>query len=432
MDMEDLNNTKKYDWIVIGLVGTTKYDNAEYFIDDESINDFYASIALARKQYRKSKNGKIILSFTPESYSEHFEKVKGKIEKDLNGVKFEPIQYNIENTNDLLEQIFNQINLRDCDENIYFDITNTYRHIPIYIFPEILFIQEQITKRKNIQIYYAREALESTREKRKYVFECINDSQDLSDWNYATKSFIENVNAKHFTTLLESTYHKLKKGSSDKLYLFMELSKAINRFTKSFKFGDVIAIGLNAAIVKELIDEIDRNKILDSLPYPWVYQIAFKNILPRISSVSIKSMKNKNEVILNKEELKRELELVKWYLKIQDYQNTTQILREFIVNVFIYTENPRKWLNTQKRKEVENLMYDIFNDKIKSHSMNKLFIAWQEIRKFRNYISHCGFQTAEIPKIPDEIRQLLKSNIEDIIEMASISVNSDFYRYLKK
>ncbi|WP_332881316.1 TM1812 family CRISPR-associated protein [Thermosipho affectus] len=100
---------------------------------------------------------------------------------------------------------------------------------------------------------------------------------------------------------------------------------------------------------------------------------------------------NKGKVILNKDELESEKELIKFYYETEDIGMALRLAREFYINIVLYEKNlSDKFFDTQTRE---------FQGCID-----------ESIRKARNYVSHFGFSKSTLC---ERVKELIDTPLDE-------------------
>ena len=218
---------KGFSWLLVGFVGRgvpgKGYDEASYQIADYVISEKFASVALAKKQYRDNPNGLICLAFTPESEQDFKETIGVIIQDQLPKAKFRPIVYDSNDIEGLLKQIFDVVDGEITNELI-FDITNSFRSVPLVIFPEILFIKDHLKSVESVDIFYAKGV------QKEFLFERLNAAAEIVEWSFAVKAFTQDGYSTYLSDVFHTFYEELKKGPNKDFYLVRQLQETFGAF----------------------------------------------------------------------------------------------------------------------------------------------------------------------------------------------------------
>ncbi|WP_322785246.1 TIGR02221 family CRISPR-associated protein [Methanotorris igneus] len=129
---------------LLTFLGTTKYSEVVYTHEGKEVKTRYIQKVLSEI----FKPDEVVIFVTNEAYKEHGDSIK----KELGNVSFVQIEIpkSQEDLWDLFEKIVESVN--DNDE-IIFDITHAFRHIPFMSFIVLLYLQ-QVKNVKIKGIYY--------------------------------------------------------------------------------------------------------------------------------------------------------------------------------------------------------------------------------------------------------------------------------------
>ncbi len=134
-------------------------------------------------------------------------------------------------------------------------------------------------------------------------------------------------------------------------------------------------------------------------------------------------VKDKENIELTKEELRRQWLFSRWLFEHDDYGNCLEVLREWVVNLVLFRQGvSRNWLNyEQRRKPAERFLaaiaYRARSGLNCAAEHERLASFWAAISEKRNLLAHAGMkaETVKLPREPlqhlvfVEARQLLES-----------------------
>lgn len=269
-----------------------------------------------------------------------------------------------------LWEIFDSIssNLGDNDE-IVFDITHAFRSIPVLSFLIIAFLRETKHIKLKAIIYGAFEA-QNRATKETPVFD-LTPFVELLDWMSATKQFKKNGDADFLVALLKD------KG-------FESLADKIGSISDGLKLlrpGQV----MDGAF--QLSKEVENAKsVMSDSSKPFVELI--ETVKDRYKTFALTN---------EKERLKKELALAKWYFDNGLPAQSLILLREWVVSLvcmrFELDAFSREFRTDSERilngetVEINSVFRSL--DKIENGAL--LGEGWREIIKFRNDLSHAGY-----------------------------------------
>jgi hypothetical protein len=130
-------------------------------------------------------------------------------------------------------------------------------------------------------------------------------------------------------------------------------------------------------------------------------------------------VKDKRELRLDRQELRRELDVSRWYIKTNQFQKALIILREAVVNLTLLSLAGQKslpgqqWLDLPLREKAERVLGTL-QERAKagltprSPEEDALTRAWQALSDRRNDLAHAGFRLKETTISPESYHQLLE------------------------
>jgi len=404
-----------FSWFLVGFVGTggkgKEYDEVSYTIDDYVISEKFAPIALAKKYYRDDSNGLICLAFTPQSETRFKETIDSIIRNQLPEAKFLPILYDSNDIEGLLKKIFGVVD-GERTNKLIFDISNSFRSVPLVIFPQILFIKDHLKSVASVDVFCSKGVTE-----KEFFFERLNAAAEIVEWSFAVKAFTRDGYSTYLSDVFHAFYEELKKGPNKDFILFgnfKKLSELFAKFHTAMRIADIQEIGVLARDIIEKIESIRANRSFEKLPYPWIVEKLLENMMPRLTSVAFKEKGKNNKVSLDANELEREKQLAAWYLEINDEQNVLQCVRELIVNCFMYYCSDSDWLSVKRRGEYERKLTEPTVLGLET-KRSPIIRTWDKIAQCRNFVSHCGLKEEKKPPFPrSEIERFIKSPNEEI------------------
>ncbi|NMA80126.1 MAG: TIGR02221 family CRISPR-associated protein [Clostridiales bacterium] len=228
----------------ISALGTNYYKEAIYYYEGSEHKCRYLQEALGNIIFKdKRDDDKITVLLTKEARDKNWEIPKDKsnvrglketLESNFEGCIIETLDLPKGRDKDEFDDIFNRVfECIDEGDDIYFDITYCFRHLPIFILSVLYYAK--VLKKTNIRsIYYgaydmAPEA-EGNELKRAPIFDLIEYIHIL-DWSMAAQMFIKYGNA----NMMHDVYNEQKlKGdieSRKELTILGDAVKSLMHFT---------------------------------------------------------------------------------------------------------------------------------------------------------------------------------------------------------
>lgn len=407
-----MNENKK--WLLVSFVGTGDYDTATYkFEDGHSLKKDICGMAIAEYQIEQfgREHATLLLVCTKQSYEKHGKKLKTYLdEMNLSEDQYAFLFFDPNELTTLFSELFEQLK-RLTFSKLFIDITNTFRSIPFYLFPEFLFYKEQFNV--EMKTYYAHPK-GNPKEDGYYSVDTVSASTEIIEWLFATRMFLENGDGSSFTRLLKSQYEKNKQHANDqqdfiKLNKLNQLAKHFELFTLYFNSNDVFNLGMEARTILNIIREIEENGLTRFFDYSWVLHSMLERIKSPLQTIRLQERK-KLKISLDHRELERQQNILKWYMRVGNYDRAVVLAREFIVNCHLFNTDVRDFLDLKNRQSIEEDLNKKYEQRKKKEAVafNELDELWTVIIPVRNYISHCGQKHNDFPKnYPSEFREIL-------------------------
>ena len=419
-------------WLLVSFVGTTVYKEYSYkFGDNDTIKSKICGVAIAenKKKSLGLSNGVILFVCTKESYAMHHETIRAYL-KELNFVsdQYDFLIFDQNDYKSLFSSLFERLKNLDFTK-LFIDITNTFRSIPFFLYPEFLFYKEQF----NVEMatYYAHPKGD-IKKNGYFSVDAINASTEIIEWLFVTRIFIQKGDGNDFARLMREEYNKKRSMAQNseqhkKLGTLNKIAQKLEDFTIFFNAGDIFKFGRTAWVLLDMINKIENTGITEFFEYPWVLHSMLKKIKTPLETVALQE-KKKHKVILNIDELRREQNILNWYLQVRNYNRAVVFAREFIINCQLYNSEAQDFLDRETREKVgcylqEKLVKKINKQKV---TINKLDELWQQIRIIRNYISHCGQKHDDFPKnYPEKFQKSLEKIAGSPIEVLLSEIKED-------
>ena len=357
-------------------------------------------IALAEcfRRIKSQENLKIIFFLTEESEnSPNWKTAQSYLDEHQLQYDHVSISANPEaNPPDLVAKMLDVI---EYGEKVFIDTTHSFRSIPIMAVVISLYAKE--AKNADVTVVYGQynNTTSST--------ECLNLTSiiGMAEWLFAAREFREYG----FSGLLGDLVEKRNKdchtcGVTDKKNLPLELSKLnseLSELSRALRLGSIRMIrkSLNrfmahvAYKTSKVHDEIKR-----CIPE---LEPLIKKIIEKYEKLDTKN----SEVIIDKNELEAERQLIKFYIATQDYGMAVRLAREYRINLklFSYICAGVK-LNPLDRKDRESIRLPN-EDNI--------------LRDARNHVAHFGFSDSNPPgmdKLEKRLKEIADQDVDRAIE----------------
>lgn len=297
-------------------------------------------------------------------------------------------------------------NLASEGNNIYLDITNGFRHLPLISFVSLLYLES--ANRLSVKgAYYGAFDAKLPEVQETQVFD-LSSLLKIVRGSFAVEQFEKTGNLTPLRNFIEDV---LKEHTEEKFKItdFEELSSCVSS-------GLPIEAGLLAYKKREFLE----NKLPEARNEVKALERLLDKITKKLDEFSIFGSKDKQSVKLNLQELERELRFIKWHLDMGNISTALLLLREWIVNRCILSEgNPVDWL--KERDNIEKLLHT--QEKSKKQGV---FKDWDELAQRRNEYAHAGMRNKNV-KIKTG-----KEKAEEAYEHCLTNISNDEYWRLSR
>ncbi len=410
---------------------TSRYEEKlYYFKNNEKLNEkkdkFY--IKYLTKKFKISK----IYLFTTEeiirnkenlkNFFEHFGIEEEKLRKYLGRNVLNNLKHledlfkkdtGIELSIKVKQETFGEKDLKELlniikqEKNLLFDITHSYRDIPLLYLSLLNLITSAEDLSINTEFLYVREI---NNEDKKAEIEILRSFKEFQEWSYAIYSMKKSFNLIPLADLLEG--------------LENDLSDLANSLRDVHLYFNLNALKLLEKEVRGLKDKIEKNA--NKLPLPF-----------KLVEKDIKEFLNR----FNKKDFTEfQKEIWKFSFENKMYDKSILALREYIISevTSIYYEDIK---NERNRKNIETLLS--CKNFIENNVGEEIKDLWFKLSNIRNQIAHLkGFdkiekktkkfvQDTNIEKIEEQInslKEILKEKIptEEKLEEEVEKINKDW------
>jgi CRISPR-associated Csx2 family protein len=401
--------------ILLTTLGRGDLYETNYSFAGRKFSSSYCCLALCKLLEKKINLIKVLL--TKEAKEKH----KKSLEKEaeVNGIDLEIIDIPSGKTNKEIWLLFDQLTenfKKKQNANVFLDITNSFRHLPIMAFTSLVYL-ESIQNLNFAGIYYG--AFEAKDKNNVTPVFDISPLYNIVKGTYGVKAFEESGSIIQLKDFLNEILD-LQPGDQKTLNSNLENLDSYLASGFSIETGDYAN-----KVYKWIEKKIPQNN------FSYAAQDLLNRLKNRIENIKIDQKVKKESKELTFDELKRQLELIKWHIENRNTSKAVILLREWIVNRVWLAQNPQgNWLKVKDREQhIERrlgfLAFKSRNDKqfkseLKSFDLIK---AWNSLIQARNQFAHAGFQTNNINLV--SIQKSLKGILELCLEEFS---NKTFWK----
>jgi len=389
---------------LISVLGTGNYGECKYKWNDK-VTSSCIFIQTALNELVKFDN--VLIFLTKEAKEKNFGKLEEefknkKIKINLEGIDI-PAGKNEKELWEIFETIEKKINK---EEEIWFDITHSFRSIPVIFFLVLAYLR----KVKNIKLrgltYGAYEARKGD------VAPVINLTPfvDLLDWIIASDRFLNSGDATKIRDMLrEIQAEYYRKNAKEKPKKLQNFGKHLDEFQEAIHLTRIE----NALTLGNRLKNDFKQSIDDISKFAPPVKLLLEEIEKRVETVSSKEVFDNNG-------MKAQLNLLNVYLKTHKYVQCVSLAREWIVSL-VCIRNGWEPINERSRAEIFlNAVYEALKrpnpEIIPKPEMVEIYKIWGELRDIRNDIDHCGMKKQPMPT------ETLKNNIVGIVDKLSETV----------
>jgi CRISPR-associated Csx2 family protein len=404
--------------ILLTTLGRGNLQETKYRFEKSEFETRYCCLALCKILEKQIDLIKVLL--TKEAKEKH----QNDLQKEATqiGVQVEIIDIPSGKTIDEIWNLFDQLteNFREKQNvNVFLDITNSFRHLPIMAFTSLAYLESK----RNLDfsgIYYG--AFEAKDKNNVTPVFDISPLLTIVKGAYGVKSFEETGSIIQLKEFLNNILH-LEKNNKFKL------NKNLEELHGNLASGLSLEAGNSANLIYNWID-----KSLPSKNFSFAAQDILTRLKNKIENIKLEKKLNKSKKELTPDELKREFELINWHINNSNTSKAVILLREWIINRIWLTEEPEgNWLNVKSRErniEVNLGFYTIkcrHNKEFKAKVKNsELFDIWSGLIEARNQFAHAGFQDKNV-KV-----QNIQENLNSFYKICQINLENNEFWLLPK
>ncbi len=295
---------------VISFLGVNNYSKTRYFWNDQEKETEFFPEAVAHFVQPE----KILICLTPTARegekSKNWQELKRRFEQ--NSISFEPLPIPEGHKEHELWEIFDALtNAVEENEQVIFDITNSFRSLPFLSFLAIAYLKS--AKKVNVKnvLYGAWDARDA--ENRSPIFD-LTPFVSLLDWLTATEQFVQTGNARQLATLLRQK-GKLQKAA-DTLQTVSQAALLCQPFT----------LMQNAPGLFPALQAAEEEMAARARPF----RVLNERINREFGQFQAKFPDDPEQV------LRSEYRLIEWYYENKQLIQAMSLAREFLIDCVQY------------------------------------------------------------------------------------------------
>jgi len=390
-------------------VGIAELTEISYEFAGQRYKSRFAPAALA-KLHPDLQNARVLVLLTKEArrkwlvdLKQEFARV-GIPKNDVKAVGI-PLGRTVEEIRDTFLAIARKI--RD-DEQIYLDVTFSLRHLPFIYLAALTYLTAY--RSVNVMgIYYG--AYELRREEVAPILD-VTELFRLIQWYHALQTAVEDAN---LTTLAKSLRRDvaalMRSGGTERA-----ISKAKD---KAERLAEEVANGLPLGIGRAAAELLAATRGLEDAAEPGL--LALERLRGRLEKLAYPEDQADDE--LSERELKRQLEVAKWYLDQNRLPTAMLLLREWLVNLTILRlQGPNRWLEEEERLQAEAYLNGLarrFELHLPVGAEANVARTWQAIRARRNRLAHAGMSLKDQGRTTRKDVEKLLSDCQELLRDAA-------------
>jgi CRISPR-associated DxTHG motif protein len=387
--------------LLIGSIGTSNYDEVVYELDGEKVKADVSPAAVVEL----CDIGQALIFRTPEAG----EKNDWRLEKAFSaaGVDFELVDIRLikeqEDVDKILQRIVDMTqSSRFPEDSIVLDISHSFRSIPIVFLLSVMQLTSLDENAALKKIYYSRFAGSSDHQSSPVID--LTYLRTMIEWYDAFEMADQNGTYREIRVLLEERRDDLFKNNASNPE-GEEFSKAVGIFKSAqqdIDAGFPLEAGVNAKAARESIAGLNEKSFVG--PEGMVLN-SLERLLDGFDTNQ--DVSDKSELILNENELRRQANIVQYYMDNERYWIAIECARELMINRFLYDAGlTNDWLEHDNRNLIAPApgnKHDQF-----THDVDAVQALWDQIRKARNQYAHAGFKTDQRENVDDITRWIEK------------------------
>ena len=368
----------------ISFLGTTDYKNTDYkFPGGKLIHTRFFPVAV-NNYYQPDEH---YVFMTEDARSMHSQRLSEMI-------KFNEVIIPLGRNEDQFWEIFDDIlQVVHNDDEVILDFTYGFRSQPVLTIAALIFMKAL----KNIKIKHViYGAFEAKENEVVPVFD-LTSFIELIDWSYAVNDFTKygNVNSlsKIMTDIHRNSYIDKHPAKAQQLInkgtLLKNITNALSvvNIKSAFEYASIFPNKMEGLIS-------DLEKIKQTKPLA----LLFGHIEKRISPIS-----EAENQIFSAKGLKAQLEIIKWYIETNQFQQAITLLCEFFITLKCIEKNLEPDSSESRIKVSQELGGSVQKLRDKKEIENKEeIVLWNKLIEIRNNINHAGMKK----KNPDPLSQI--------------------------
>jgi hypothetical protein len=302
----------------------------------------------------------------------------------------------------VLDKLIEEV--REIDPSaVVLDITHAYRSLPMVLFSAAVYL-DALDEIEVDGIYYGEYQGEES------PIIDLTYLHTLIEWHHALRSFQETGSL--FDERKTRLFENGQPEEDEQRRNFANLTKSLNGASKHINSGLSLEAGRATRGVMDALNRVDEREFVGP-------ESGFLSPLREgLHDLELEQDVSKTtEIELNMDELKRQREVVRFYLDRGKYWFALECARELFVNrLLLEADHGGDWLTRTARKRIETEKLSGADGRKSRQSDADAHKLWNTLSGYRNMYAHSGFNDDGIPS---------ENKVRDIVEELCGQVDND-------
>lgn len=401
---------------LVGSIGTSEYDTVTYELAGETINTKLSPVALtnlinAHSELEFNIDAAVIFR-TKEAGDENDRIIKDGL--DEAGIECEFVDIRLVKNQADVDSILQTVSdylLNIEQDSVVLDTSHSFRTLPMVFLVSLMYIdalEETTTLEK---IYYSRWA--GSRERDRAPVVDLTYLRTLFEWHDAFKSAQRTGTLRGVRLLLKRKRREFFVDRESTHPSYNDFGNFVDKFKsaqRAIDTGFPLEAGIGGKNALDSLADLDQDEFVG--PEGMVLD-PLENIIDEFVEID-QTVSEKSEYQPTIDELRREAEIVEFYVNHDKYGMALEIARELFINRVLYdTDHTDDWLTEDTRKCARPPHEN--SDKKQKRVSSDAVSLWSDISSARNKYAHAGFKTDNRPS-DDKVEDWLTTLCEKIDE----------------
>jgi CRISPR-associated DxTHG motif protein len=291
--------------------------------------------------------------------------------------------------------------------DLVLDVTHGFRSLPLTYWAAAHYRRALDDALVVHHVYYA--ALEAVPKDASVPFVDLTPLVSLPDWSYAVRAWNQNGRLGPLRDLVQNRKApRCRNGSRG------DLAGRLRGLSNSWDNGLPLDVEIEATGVVRRLREPGELLPEDPLASKLLRESLLATLTPwELPSNLGGGKRPKKNLVLDEEELRRELKMAQRLVDNDALAFAVGIAREWIINYVLWSmDGAPDWLDPQKREVAGNILsrgwklYQTFTDRLSSRAV-AVIKTWKQVRDIRNQIAHHGFNKKDTSLQAASVHELL-------------------------